>query len=424
MRRLLEVALTGLVAIRLHPLRSLVSFVAVVAVLLPYLVGLGLAKGLEAEAQTAARVGADLYVKGTQFGRPVPLPLRAVEKVRKIDGVTAVVPRIIGEVVLGKEQIHAVLVGMPREHFPEWAGAIEGGLPSRVSRLGPHELVLGAPLARRLGLKVGSPILPFYHNDRLGDRNSVVVGIFLPTAPLWQANLVLTTFEDAAAIFDQPGLATDLLVWCRQGYQDAVTRAIVRLVFASPGEREPIQPPALALLRGLLQLVGLQAERGTVWTRVTAREDLLVLLPRGGLHNEGIFTVHFLLAFVVGILVLLVTSGVGLAERRREVGILKATGWQTDEVLLRHLAESFALSLASACTALLLAWAWLRLFNGYGVAGFFLPGIGTSPDFAVPFRLTPIPALLAFVLSFVIVLSGTLYSAWRAATVPPREAMR
>jgi ABC-type lipoprotein release transport system permease subunit len=32
--------------------------------------------------------------------------------------------------------------------------------------------------------------------------------------------------------------------------------------------------------------------------------------------------------------------------------------------------------------------------------------------------------LLAFVFSAVIVMTGTLYSSWRAATVPPREAMR
>ena len=38
--------------------------------------------------------------------------------------------------------------------------------------------------------------------------------------------------------------------------------------------------------------------------------------------------------------------------------------------------------------------------------------------------LITFPILLAFVLSFVIVLSGTLYSSWRAATVSPLEAMR
>ena len=58
------------------------------------------------------------------------------------------------------------------------------------------------------------------------------------------------------------------------------------------------------------------------------------------------------------------------------------------------------------------------------VAGLFLAGSDVAPDFSVPFRLTPIPALLAFVLSLVVVLSGTLYSSWRAATTSPREAMR
>ncbi len=158
--------------------------------------------------------------------------------------------------------------------------------------------------------------------------------------------------------------------------------------------------------------------------RVTAREELEALLPSGLLHREGIFTLHFVLAFAVGIVVVLVTSGVGLAERRREIGILKAMGWQTDEVLLRSLVESFLLSLAGASVAILLAFLWLRGLNGYGIAGVFLAGVDTEPGFPVPFRLTPVPALLAYVISFVVVMSGSLYSAWRAAIVAPSEAMR
>src|SRR5262249_41024757 len=126
----------------------------------------------------------------------------------------------------------------------------------------------------------------------------------------------------------------------------------------------------------------------------------------------------------VGILVILVTSGVGLAERRREIGILKATGWQTDEVLLRGLVESFLLSLAGASLALVLAGAWVQGFHGHGLAGLFLEGSSFSPAFMVPSRFAPVPALLAFVLSFAVVMSGTLYSTWRAATASPAEAMR
>jgi ABC-type lipoprotein release transport system permease subunit len=397
MDHLLDIAHTGLAAVLLHPLRSLVCVLALLAVLVPYLVGLGLSKGLEAEAEASARFGADLYVSGSQFGRPAPVPLAAVGRLRKLGGVSAVVPRVVGEVVLGKDRVHAVLVGLPPARFPAWSAAVEGALPRAGGR---NELVIGTSLARRLGLKVGSVLLPFYHNDR-GERNSRVVGVFKADGPPWQANLILTTLETAQAVFDQPGLATDLLVWCRPGYQEAVSRAV---------EQGPALPGG--------------AGGGGVRLRVTAREDLLALLPQGLLHREGVFNLHFLLAFVVGILVLLVTSGLGLAERRREIGILKATGWQTDEVLLRGVVESLALSLAGASAALLLAWVWLRAFNGYGVAGFFLAGVGPAPDFPVPCRLAPVPALLAFVLSFVVVATGTVYSTWRAATAAPRDAMR
>ena len=158
--------------------------------------------------------------------------------------------------------------------------------------------------------------------------------------------------------------------------------------------------------------------------RLASRAELTALIPAGLSHRAGLFHLHFLLAFAAGILVIMVTSGIGLADRRREIGILKATGWQTDEVLLRSFVESLALSLAGACLAFLLAWGWLRALNAAGIASIFLTGADAEPDFPLPFRLTPVPLLLGFVLSFVIVLSGTLFSTWRSAIASPREAMR
>jgi ABC-type lipoprotein release transport system permease subunit len=398
MRYILDIARTGLAAVLLHPLRSAVSFLAIVAVLLPYLVGLALSQGVQAEAEASIRFGADLYVSGRQFGRPVPIPLSATEKIRRLQGVTSVVPRIVGEAALGREHVAAVLVGVPPEHAAAWSDCIDGQLPRTRSL---NELVLGTSLARQLNLKAGSMLLPFYRNDHKGSRNSRIVGVFKADAPLWQAKMILTTFDTAADIFDQRDTATDLLVWCQPEALADVRRAIESepSLAASP-QGEVIRPS------------------------VSGRDDLMALLPRGLLHREGIFNLHFLLAFTIGILVLSVTSGIGLGERRREIGILKATGWQTDEILLRGLIESLSLSLAAACVALLLAWLWLRLFNGYGVAALFLDGVTWKPDFPVPFRLTPVPFVLAFVLALAMVLTGTLYSSWRAAVTPPREAMR
>ena len=106
-------------------MRSCVSVVALMAVLIPYLAGLGLVKGVEAEAEAATAAGPDLYVRGSRFGRAAPLPLTAVGEITAIPGVERVVPRIVGEVLLGKERHRCILIGMPVEHFPRWAACIE-----------------------------------------------------------------------------------------------------------------------------------------------------------------------------------------------------------------------------------------------------------------------------------------------------------
>jgi ABC-type lipoprotein release transport system permease subunit len=397
MRAFLGIAQTGLVAVLRHPLRSVVVVGCLVAVLLPYLVGLGLSRGVQQEAEDAVRFGADLYVSGSQFGRDVPVPLGAADDVQKLDGVRDVVPRIVGSVVLGKERENAVLVGLPPDRFPAGVECIEGRPPAPSNR---NELVVGSELARRLGLRVGDLIPPFYRS-RDGERLSEVVGVFRSDVSLWQARLVFTTFDAAAAIFDQQGLATDLLVFCRPGEQDEVRREILKTVRLSP--------PGAA---------------GKVAPRVTSRGDLEALLPRGLLHREGVFNLLFVLAFAVGILVVLATSGLGLPGRRREIGILKATGWQTDEILLRHGVESLLLSLLGFSLSVVLAFVWLEWLNGYGIAGVFLAGVDAAPGFKAPFRLTPVPALLGLLISLVVVLSGTLYSSWRAATAAPFEAIR
>lgn len=397
MKGLLAVAWTGLVAVYQYPLRSLATVGCLLAVLLPFTAGLGVSKGIQQEAEDSIRYGADFYVSANLMGREVPVPVSLADSIRKLDGVTRVDPRIVAPLVLGKDQQTAVLVGLPADRFPAGITCVEGRLP-RASRL--NELVVGTALARRLKLEVGSMLPPFYHNDE-GERLSRVVGVFRADSPLWESRLVLTTFPSAAAICNQKDLASQLLVYCRPGYENSVQAALLQL------------PTVTA--RGF---------HGQATLRVVGRDDLKALVPDGLLHREGVFNLHLLVAFAVGILAILVTAGVGTSERRREIGILKATGWQTDEVMLRSLVESLVLSLSGAALAVVLAFGWLRLANGYWIASVFMAGVGVRPEVRVPFQLAPVPVLLAVVVAVVLVLSGTLYSTWRSAVVQPREAMR
>ncbi len=397
MNRLLAVARCGLDAAARHPLRSVAAALAVVAVLTPWLAGEGVARGLADQAADSVAAGADVYVSGRRFGRVVPAPLEAVEQLRAVPGVTDVVPRVVAAARIGKARENVVLLGLPAARFPADVKCVDGRLPASGAA---NEIAVGSRLARRLGLVVGSAVPPFYRNDE-GERVSTVVGVFAPDAPVWAANLVLTDFDTASRMCAQRGLASDFLVSCRPEYRDAVRDAVSRL-----------------------DSLGRADAAGPIRARAVTRDDALAFVPAGVLNREGVFDLHFMLAFAAAIPVLLVTSGVGLAERRRETGVLKALGWHTDEILLRGVAESLVLAASAAAVSTILAFAWLEGLNGAGIVGVFLAGADAAPGFVVPFRLAPQPVLVAAALSFVVVSTGTLLSTWRAAVAAPMEAMR
>lgn len=393
----LQIARTSVTSLLLHPWRAIATVACLVAVLVPYIAGLGIAAGLARDAAVSLDAGADLYVTGRQFGRSVPLPLACIDQIAKLPGVTAVVPRIVGPIVLGREQHRAVVVGLPSEHLPAEADCLEG----RLFETGAgQELVVGSGLASRLKLKISSFLPPFYHN-RAGERVSQVVGIFKSDAPVWQANLVFASLDTAAAIFDQPELVTEALVYCRPGQRETVARRI----------RQQVEWTAAD---GQMRVEASASDRG----------ELESLCREAAAHRDGVFHLHCLLACSVAILAVLVTSGYGVTERSREIGILKAIGWQTDEVLLRAAAESLLLTLAGAAISIWTAWLWLRAFNGYGIAGLFLPGLSRGDPVHVPFRLVPEPVLLALLVAWAVVTSGSLYTTWRTAIAPPAAAMR
>jgi len=397
MRALGAIAYTGVAAIALHPLRSAVTMLCVMVLLVPYLVGIGISKGIERDARISLSAGADLYVSALEFGRETTMPAEANQTIASIEGVEDVTPRIVGPAVLGRQALPAVIVGIPSARMPTTINGIQG----RLFQQGEvPEMVLGSQLASQLQLKVGDRVPPFYRSSQ-GERICEVVGIFDSDISIWQANLVFVSLETAQLIFDQPGRVNSFLVKCRAGYEESIREQMERLLPTSiSGSSPPLQ------------------------TRIVLRKDLESLLTRRSLFREGVFNLHFLLVFVVGILVILVTSGMGLSERRREIGILKAIGWQTDEVIIRSFVESTLLSLMSAGASIVIAFAWLQWFNGVWIARVFLSGAATVPKFRVPFQLTPVPALLSFILSCTLVLTGTLVATWRAAIVPPREAMR
>lgn len=112
------------------------------------------------------------------------------------------------------------------------------------------------------------------------------------------------------------------------------------------------------------------------------------------------------------------------AEERREIGILKAIGWETSDVLLMKLWEGAVVSLGAFALGLL--GAYVHVFPGkLALLG---PVLGGWSTLRADYRLVPSldPTLVAtlFFLTVVPYTVATLVPSWRAATVDPDTVMR
>jgi len=112
------------------------------------------------------------------------------------------------------------------------------------------------------------------------------------------------------------------------------------------------------------------------------------------------------------------------AEERREIGILKAVGWETADVLLMKLFEGAAVSLVAFGAGTLAAYGHVFL----GGAALLRPVLegwsGLYPDLQVVPFVSGLQVATLFFLTVVPYVVATTVPAWRAATVDPDEVMR
>ena len=112
------------------------------------------------------------------------------------------------------------------------------------------------------------------------------------------------------------------------------------------------------------------------------------------------------------------------AEERREVGILKAIGWETSDVLLLKLWEGAVISLSAFLVGMLLAYAHVFLAR----AALLEPALAGWSTLRPDFRLVPFVSsyqvATLFLLTVVPYTVATVVPAWRAATVDPDAVMR
>jgi ABC-type lipoprotein release transport system permease subunit len=332
-----------------------------------------LSQGLRREAAMLLQDAPEVIVQRLSAGRHDLFPASWLESLRRIRGVSAVQGRLWGYYYDPAVKANYTLMVTP-----------DRGLAA-------NDILVGAALARIRQLGIGDFLsLPTATGKPLPLK---VAGILDSASELISADLMLLSETSYRVLFNPPpDTFTDAVLTVRNP-REARTVA-EKIVLALPGSR-PI----------------LRAEILRTYDAVFNWREGMVFITLGAA----------LLAFMI----LAWDKAAGLsAEEQREIGILKAIGWETGDILRMKLWEGALLSLTAFLAGYVLAY-W-QVF--YGGAKLFAPALKGWAVLYPDFRLTPavdvqqVLALLAVtVLPYIV---ATLIPIWRAATTDPDAVMR
>lgn len=254
-----------------------------------------------------------------------------------------------------------------------------------------NEIIVGAGIARVRQVFRGSSMVLRTFNGR--PLSFYVKGILSPESELLSSDLMLISAEGFRSLFGiSPQEATDLTV--------------------GVSNKKEIPTIAAKIVETLPD------------TRAITRDEILrtydaVFDWRGGIM------IAILAGAVLAFLIFAWDKATGLsAEEKREIGILKAIGWESSDVLQMKFWEGMVISLSSFFAGIILAY--FHIF--YASATFFEPVLKGWSTLYPNFELTPfISSYQVAILFFFTVVPytvATIIPAWRASTIDPDVAMR
>lgn len=369
-RYLLDFALTSLWRRKGKNLALLTAYSLVVFALASVLF---FTQALKKEAALVLGASPELIVQKLAAGRHDLIPAAYAERLREIRGVSRVVGRLWGYYYDAQMRANYTVMVPEEVAVPEQA------------------VLVGAGIARMRHLSRGSTLTFLGYDGK--PYAFQVRGVLSPESELLSADLVLMAAADFRRLFGlAEGLYTDLTVGVNNPREVTTVAAKIQELF----------PDTRPILR--------EEIRRTYEAAFDWRAGILLSVLSGAL-----------LAF----LIFAWDKAAGLsAEERREIGILKAIGWETAEVLQLKFWEGAVVSLAAFFLGTLAAY--LHVF--VAAAPLFAPVIKGWSVLYPRFRLTPFIGLfeVAILFFFTVVpyTVATIVPTWRAAGLDPDQVMR
>ena len=349
--------------------------------------------GFIRDAEIAGNFLPDVTVQGLAAGRVGKISCEIKAGIEKIPHVKRVLQRVWGYLPLRIDGTDAAftMMGIDLGHcnFGEklpWT--IESG-----AFLVPgdrNKAVLGNGVAVSFEASVGDKL---QIEDTLGNRGEFeVAGIFNTTVQVYSTDLIVVSIEDARSFFGYTeNEASDLLV-----YTD------------SPENADRVAFEITRLFKN---------------TRVLTSKALTDLVKEAFGRRGGTFQAMWLILLVAVLLLVWAQSAHISVDVSKEIGVLKAIGWQTGEIIEIKMMESLILGLTGTSAGILVGFVY-ALMGTPGISGYCIGCASIYPKFPVPVYCDFQSVVLIFILGVLPLMGVSACPAWLAGIIDPDEAIR
>jgi putative ABC transport system permease protein len=339
--------------------------------------------------------GSDVSVRGAQAGdlgqgqgqTRVPLPIGLVQKLRSVDGVAAAQPDIQGTIVIAGSNGTAVRSGgAPSLAFAYYPGdrtlhLVQGRAPGSSS-----EVALESSTLKRSGLKIGDSTRALVATET---RTVTVVGEVKFDAAIAGATMVLVDEATARTAFAPDGKVSAFTLVAQKGVSQTTLRDRVARVLPPDAE--------------------------AVTAKTLADEE------KKALHDGIGFVATFLLVFAgisifVGGFIIANTFSMLVAQRTRELALLRAVGAAKAQVIRVVLGEAAVVGIAGGLVGL-----GVGVGLAKGLQAFF-GALGLDISGGLP--VAPRTVFVTVLVGLLVTVLSAVPPALRAARIAPVAAMR
>lgn len=393
---MLKFALRGL---RTRKLRSILTGIAIMlgaAMISGTLLLTGQITGAFDDIFAKANAGTDVILtQKTEFDsqqqQPGPLPESLVETVANVDGVAVAEGQIgaLGSLVVDGEYIAPtggppLVFSLPKDQRFNTNTLVDGVFPTRSG-----EVAVETTVAKREKLTVGQRA---GLTTRIGVKPVTIAGIFrfADASTLGGATLTAITLDDAQAWFDRAGQVSTINVAADPG--------------VSPNEL------AVRIRAAVPATVLVETGEANATRQADTINDGLSFLP------QALF-VFAAIALLVGGFIIFNVFSITVAQRIRELAMLRTIGASRTQLLRSVLLEAFLIGVVASAIGIALGILFAKGLNAlFDAVGFGLPTRGIE--------ITPAVIIAPLLVGTLVTLLAALIPGLRATKISPVAALR